>query len=684
MIKFILRYFPLFHAICLLANAKQLPEQVVAQAAARIDYLLNEDLLRANLKPNTRVDDSTFLRRAYLGIVGRIPSEAEVAGFLDDTTAKKREALIEKLVESPGFDSHLFNWAADLLRVQTRQEQFGLGWHVWLRKSLAEDKPWDSLVNEMLASTGHCTTNPAVGYILRDRNMQLDNFSNTMQVFLGRQIGCAQCHDHPFEDWSQHEYYQMAAFGGGIEYRSPEAKETVKKAVTEIATTHKEGVSDSPPVIPQDKKAGRADPQVVQQKREKEKLARKLGNQFRPLFKELDKNAILDEPNLKLRLPADYKYKDAKPSEVVAPETLFGPKVVNIAPSDRRESFAAWVVSRENPFFTKTIVNRLWLRTFGQALLGSSVDDLKDDSTSFHPEVVKFLETTMKGANYDLRQFLRILYRTQLFQRECLTEEPAMGEPLAFRGPLLTRMSAEQLYDSFLVLNQGEIKDTASSTLAESWEAYGKQVSGLLNAPSHDLVILAESAKQGEQLQRDAQSDLRAAQKSLADATTPEARQKAQADLQDARTRFQDARAQADPLRNKQPEKNRARDKGMGLLRASEQPAPFNPGSLVREFGGSDRQTPSSGNTQATIPQALALLNNPKTDILDGKRSHLAKALFKLDSPEARIDHLFLTLFAQHPTAQEKQRYLSAAANEITLRDLTSAMLISNRFIFIP
>ncbi|MEO8614669.1 MAG: DUF1549 domain-containing protein, partial [Luteolibacter sp.] len=248
--KFTLRHLSLFLAIIPLANAKPLPEEVVAQAAARIDFLLNEDLVRANLKPNPRADDSTFVRRSYLGIVGRIPSGEEAAGFLNDTSPKKREALVEKLVASPGFDSHLFNWAADLLRVQTRQEQFGLGWHVWLRKSLAEDKPWDALVTEMLSSTGHCTTNPAVGYILRDRNMQLDNFSNTMQVFLGRQIGCAQCHDHPFEDWSQHEYYQMAAFGGGVEYRSPEAKDTVKKAVSEIATANKEVLPDSPPVTP--------------------------------------------------------------------------------------------------------------------------------------------------------------------------------------------------------------------------------------------------------------------------------------------------------------------------------------------------------------------------------------------------------------------------------------------------
>ena len=678
----ILRPLILSFAVIPVVIARPLSETVVAQAAARIDYLLNEDIARAKLKPNPLVDDATFLRRTYLAIVGRIPSADEAAGFLGDASPKKRETLVDRLVASPGFDSHLFNWTADLLRVQTRQDAFGLGWQVWLRKSLAHDKPWNTLVSEMLSSTGHCTTNPAVGYYLRDRNMQLDNFSNTMQVFLGRQIGCAQCHDHPFEDWSQREYYQMAAFGGGVEYRSAEARASVRKAVeeatqvsigkpVEVVTTTKTG-----------KKNGKDDLLAKERKREKEKLTRSLSNQFNPLFKELDKNAIVDEPNKKLRLPTDYKYKDGKPGDVVAPETLFGPKVAEVIPSDRRESFAAWVVSAENPFFTQTITNRLWQRTFGLPILGSSVDDLKDDSASFHPELVKYLDITMKGAGYDLRQFLRILYRTHLFQRECLPEEPTMGEPFGFRGPLLTRMSAEQLYDSFIVLSHGEIDDSPSSTFMETWESYGKQVTSLLQAKTRDLVILAESAKQGEALQRKSQLDLRDAQNKLSEATTAEARKMAQTALQDARNRSQMAREQAEPLKYMQG-MNKSGDKKAGLLRASEQPAPFNPGSLVRDFGGSDRQTPSSSHTHATIPQALALLNNQKTDILDGKKSSFAKSIFKLESPEARLDRLFLTLYSRHPSAQDKQRYLTIAGNDTTLRDLASAMLTSNRFIFI-
>ena len=138
------------------------------------------------------------------------------------------------MVKSPGYDSSAFNYFADLLRLQTTHEQYGLGWHVWLRNSLAKDKPWDKLVNEMLAAEGHSVNNPAVGYYLRDRGMLLDNVSNTAEVFLGHQIGCAQCHDHPFDKWTQMDYYELAAFSGGVRYNSEEARDAMGKVVAHM------------------------------------------------------------------------------------------------------------------------------------------------------------------------------------------------------------------------------------------------------------------------------------------------------------------------------------------------------------------------------------------------------------------------------------------------------------------
>jgi hypothetical protein len=657
------------------AAAKPLSNQEARQAAAKIDSLVGADLKQANLEPNGLIDDATFLRRAYLGIIGRIPSEKEARAFFADATPDKRAELVDQLVASPGFDSHLFNWAADLLRVQTRQEQFGLGWHVWLRQSLAEDKPWDDLVVEMLGATGHAASNPAVGYYLRDRNMQLDNFSNTMQVFLGRQIGCAQCHDHPFDDWTQYEYYQMASFGGGFTYRSQEVADTVKRVSTELRGPDGKIKGNS--------KGKKADAQAKKKQKEAQNRTRNLANQLRPVFKDFNKNAVFDSPNQQLRLPEDYQYNDAKPKEVVAPETLFGTHLENVAPENRRESFAAWVTAPDNPYFTKVIANRLWARTFGHGL-HDPIDDWSSDTEPAHPEVLAYLETTMKGVDYDLRQFLRVLFLTKLFQRECETEEPALGVPHLVRGPTLQRMSAEQLYDSFLVLTHGDVDDTQLKSHANKWTAYREQVSKLLNAETRDLMVLAESTKQAEDQFRDAQAKVRDAQKKLANAKNQEERKKLQAAYQTARNEQSEARNQREPLSMMSMMGNgmQRRDKDF-IARASEQPAPFNPGTLIREFGGSDRETPSSSDTTATVPQALALLNDPKTDIVANKKSPLGKRLLQIDSPKARLETIFLTLYSREPTSAEIERFTPLAANPETLRDLTRAMLTSNQFIFI-
>jgi len=655
------------------ASAKTLTDKQAKDAAARIDQLLGVDLKAANLKQNDRVDEGTFVRRAYLGVIGRIPTEEEANAFFDDTSQEKRAELIDKLVVSPGFDSHLFNWTADLLRVQTKQEQFGLGWHVWLRKSLAEDKPWDVLVREMLGATGHAAKNPAVGYYLRDRNMQLDNFSNTMQVFLGRQIGCAQCHDHPFDDWSQYEYYQMAAFGGGFTYRSKDAQDTVRRVAMDMKP-------DAPEVV-RNKKG-----KVAKKRNDGGNAAKGIQKTLNPLFKDFNKNAIFDDSSKSLELPADYQYRNAEPKATVPAETLFGEHLENIAPAERREAFSKWVTSPENPFFTKVIANRLWARTFGHGLQ-DPVDDWSEDSKPSHPEVLAFLEQTMKAVDYDLRQFSRVLYHTNLFQRECETVEPESGVPHLFSGPTLQRMSAEQLFDSMIVLTQGEISDAPVTSHAYKWESYTEAIDKLLKADSKDLLVLGESATQAEAAFRDAQSEVRRLQRELSEAKSGPERIAAQKAFQAARRKQGDLRDQRDPISmmgaSMEMEGNRKERRGGDTARTSEKPAPFNPGTLVSEFGGSDRMTASSSSTEATVPQALALLNDPNTDIIAGKRSFLGNRLLSMKSPEERLKLVFLTLYSRQPTADEIKRFTPMANDANSMKQLTRAMLTSNQFIFV-
>lgn len=664
----------LWSASLLASPAKPLPEEVVQRAAAQLDQFVTADLQAAGRMPEAIINDSTFVRRAYLGIVGRIPTASEARAFLEDSSVSRRNALIERLVASPGFDSHLFNWTADLLRVQTRQDQHGLGWQVWLRQSLARDKPWDKLVAEMLAATGHSTRNPAVGYYLRDRNMQLDNFSNTMQVFLGQQIGCAQCHDHPFDDWTQYEYYQMAAFGGGIQYRSEEAQEAMRRAARELyRDQHGEGGSGG-------EHSGALDRQA--EKREQQAFFRKVTRDLQPIFNPIAKNGISEQSDAQLRLPKDYKYKDAKPGEVVPPETLFGPKLKEVAADDRKQSFAQWVTSPENPYFTRSIVNRMWHRVFGHPLL-DSLDDLSKQPKTAHPKALELLEHAMRQCDYDLRQFSRILYRTRLFQRACMKEEPAMGEPILFQGMVLRRMSAEQLFDSLLVLRNGVIDDKPSPALEASWDAYVQMVDKVFQSDARDLMLLAESARQGEERLIKSRREFQDARDALAGARSPGERDKAQRHFQQARQEFDEAREQANPLRPVMDMGKRGNGQGEERLRASELPSPFNPGTLVREFGGSDRATPSSSHTQATVPQALLLLNHWKMDLLGGPKSALAEALRQQDQAEGRLDVLFLSLFSERPGGAESQKYLPMAKDAASLRDLATAMLNSKRFLYV-
>jgi len=659
----------------LAAQAKPLPVDVVERVAAQIDQALTADLQKSRLMPEPIVNDAIFVRRAYLGIIGRIPSAKEAGEFLDDKSVSRRDALIDRLVASPGFDSHLFNWTADLLRVQTRQDQYGLGWHVWLRESLAKDKPWDELVAEMLQSTGHSTDNPAVGYYLRDRNMQLDNFSNTMQVFLGQQIGCAQCHDHPFDDWTQYEYYQMASFGGGMQYRSEDVQQVMKKAAKELyLEQHGEVLEeDAPKGGPGCQKKDR---------RQQQEFFRKISRELQPIFNQIAKNGITEQSDSQLKLPQNYKYKDAKPGDVVPPETLFGPKLKDVAAEDRKQAFAKWVTSPENPYFTKTIANRMWHRIFGHPLL-DSLDNLSKSSKTAHPKALSLLENAMQQCDYDLRQFSRILYHTQLFQRACMKEEPAPGEPILFQGMVLRRMSAEQLFDSFVMLRAGEIDDSPSPTLKASWGSYVQMVDEVFKSEAHELLQMAETAKQGEERMVKARGAFQLAREALSAATSPKDRAGAQVVFNEARKELEEARHQANPLRSMMEMNPRGKGQSEDWVRSSELPAPFNPGTLMRDFGGSDRATPSSSHAEATVPQALVLMNNWKTDLIAGPKSHLADELRKQDSPEGRLDVLFLTLFSERPEATEKQKYLPMAKDVISLRDLATAMVNSKRFLYI-
>ncbi|MDZ4290099.1 MAG: DUF1549 domain-containing protein, partial [Prosthecobacter sp.] len=205
-----------------------------AAASKRIDELLAQGWQKHQIKPNAPVTDEVFLRRTYLTVVGRIPTLEEAQRFLTSKDPARRAKLIDSLLASDGYVHHFFNYWADVLRAQSQgvgDSTTSQNYLNYIRQSLRENKPYDQLSRELISSEGACFDNGAIGYYMRDRGMPLDNLSNTTRVFLGTRMECAQCHDHPFDKWSQKQFYEMAAFTHNMtatSYRSAGSEEVGK------------------------------------------------------------------------------------------------------------------------------------------------------------------------------------------------------------------------------------------------------------------------------------------------------------------------------------------------------------------------------------------------------------------------------------------------------------------------
>jgi len=631
-------------------HAAPLSLEVVKNTAREIDNLILLDQRKLKIPANPITDDATFLRRSYLNIAGRLPSHSEASAFLDSPAPEKRSELIEILAASTGMKSRLFNYWADLFRLQTNAETNGLGWHVWLREAVENNMPYDELVKAMLSAKGHIAENPAAGYYLRDRGMLLDNVSNTVEIFLGHQIGCAQCHDHPFDTFTQMDYYQLASFLGGTEYRFSGGREKVREVI-------QSGAPPRPDLSQMNPKERR---KALRNFRKKGGMMRGEARDIGSVFRYHNRNAISENPKRELKLPEDYQYEDGLPGEVVPPQTIFGEKFENVAPADRRQVFADWVASPENPYFTKVIANRLWAYTFGDGVV-PEIDNWSNSPHPLYPNLVDLLENAMVAADYDITQFLRILYHTDLFQREVSTEETPQGTPARFAGPKLRRMTAEELRDSFITLAAGVVDENLNDGFASAWNDYTDSYSFLMEATPKEIRQLndiadkaeikrraarAESAKLRSQVRRAKESGntiefrrLARKAKQMRKKTSPNytLRSSKNETVQKARAALTRRAPRAQP--SHPPYK----------LRASELPSPDRPNSLAREFGASDRETPSAGHTQATAPQILRLLNGKETSILTSNKNKFARSLNALTTPEERLEFLFLSLYSARP-----------------------------------
>ncbi|TWU05000.1 DUF1553 domain-containing protein [Stieleria varia] len=210
---------------------------IFAQSPQRnfIDQINLAQLRRLNLQPSPRCDDLTFLRRATLDTIGRLPSETERTEFLIDDAETRRDRAIERLLLSEDFVAYwTYKWSDMLLINGTRLRPIAVeSYYRWVRESVRENKPWDQFVREILTATGESNQNGATNFYALHQSPE-EMTENACQAFLGLSIGCAKCHNHPLEKWTNDQYYAMAnlfsrvrAKGWGGEPRNGDGLRTV-------------------------------------------------------------------------------------------------------------------------------------------------------------------------------------------------------------------------------------------------------------------------------------------------------------------------------------------------------------------------------------------------------------------------------------------------------------------------
>ena len=619
-----------------------------ADAIAHIDALIHQDLQTHGTKPNGPVADNEFVRRIHLDLIGRIPTVEEVDAFMRDTRQDRRSRLIDDLLASPGHVSHMFNWLGDMLRVKDDYYRIGKTYtfHTWLKSQLQENRSWDEIVYDLITAEGRLGENGATAYLLRDASMPLDSLSNTLTTFLGANVACAQCHDHPFAKWTQRDFYEMASFFGSTAFDRVDTRK--------------------PALALRDERFSKANLVTLLQP-----------NMERVVFDSTRSTVF----------PEDYAYDDAKPGEEVVPKfiTWEGVRRANVTTHDPRHTrnlFAVWLTSPKNPRFAEAIANRIWKKFFGIAVMEpvTNLDTLEDAT---NPELLQFLAQIMRDVDFDLREFQRVVLNTKTYQRTASVTPPE-GERFRFPGPLLRRMTAEQIWDSIVLLLRGPEIDQIKTDHAPMIER---------------LVFPFEFENDRKGIAKDREKIFEFASTLLTEQQTEKA------------SHGEGGRGLFMGSSTGRKVKLRGED---AWLRASELPQPMPPTHFLRVAGQSARAVADDGSTEGGITESLAMMNGEVTKSLMSKVSdtEAAKnktAKNKTDRKENRekrksmqsmqaggtqttpakgiqalqITAIYHAMLSRPPRKQDMQQCLTALDQGLDYGDVVWALLNSREFIFI-
>jgi hypothetical protein len=353
-----------------------------------IDEHVFAKLQALRINPSPLADDATFIRRVFLDCIGVLPTAAEAQAFVADTSSDKRARLIDQLLVRPEFaDFWALKWSDILRNEELVLDPSGVdAFHDWIRQSLAANKPLDQFARELLASRGSTYDFPAANYYRANRD-PLTRSETTARLFLGVRLQCARCHNHPFDRWTQDDYYQWGAWFSQIEY------------------------------------------QVVSNSR----------------TDKFDKNMFIGEQIV--HVLAGGEVTNARTGKTAAPRYL-GDNTPEFPPvADRTAIMADWVTSPRNELFVKSQVNFVWYHLMARGLI-EPIDDVRATNPASHPELLDALGKDFVAHKFNLRHLVRTILNSRTCQLSSEPNETNRDDDANYARARVRRLTAEQLIDA--------------------------------------------------------------------------------------------------------------------------------------------------------------------------------------------------------------------------------------------
>ncbi len=368
------------------------------------DKLVAAKWQRMKIEPSGLCTDAEFLRRVSLDLTGLPPQAAEVTAFLNDSrdTRTKRAEAVDRLIGSPAFIDHWTNKWASLLQVNGKflAREGAVGLRDWIRTQVEKNTPWNEFAHRILTASGSNRTNPPAAYykILRTPEEAMEN---TTHLFLATRFNCNKCHDHPFERWTQDQYYQTAAWFAQVDLQpDPESKgRTIGGSAVEGA---------------------------------------------KPLFE-----VVGDRPAGEM--------KHERTQQVAPPVFPYPAKFDHPPDQTRRGQLAAWMVSEDNRYFALSFVNRIWGYLLGTGLI-EPLDDIRAGNPPTNPELLDHLRREFIASGFDVRKLIRLICTSRTYQLS-ITSNPWNEDDVSnFSRAPARRLPAEALFDSIMAVTGSQPK----------------------------------------------------------------------------------------------------------------------------------------------------------------------------------------------------------------------------------